>query len=83
MTGKHYNWHRAWRRDDSGHLLHQTGLRVLVRLGDAGSAALVTEGDSLRAFADSEQARGVPSHHLKERLQRLLREASQWHQRNP
>lgn len=83
MTGKHRNWHQAWRRDDAGHLVHGTGLRLLVQPAEDGAVDLIAEGESLLMFQAREQARGVPLHDLQARLQRLLREGAEWHQRNP
>ena len=82
MAGKHHNWHRAWRREDSGHLLHNSGLHVLVERGE-GYTDLRASPETLEAFQASEAARGVPKHDMLARLQRLVREAEQWHKRNP
>ena len=81
MTGKHYRWQKSWSRDQEGHLVHASGLRVLVLSGD-GYTDLETEGASLAIFQARETSRGVPVHDLVPRLQRLLREAQEWHQRN-
>lgn len=85
MTGKHYAWHKAWRREASGHLLHSSGLRVLVEPApdDPGATDLVTDDASLAIWQASETSRGVPVHDLTARLQRLLKEATRWHQQNP
>lgn len=83
MTGKHYQWHKAWRREASGDLLHDSGLRVLVQPADDDAVDLVTDDASLVIFQARETSRGVPIHDLAARLQRLLREAAEWHQRNP
>jgi hypothetical protein len=82
MTGKHYNWHKSWSRDHDGHLLHTSGLRVLVIKGD-GFTDLETDDASLAIFQARETARGVDILDLKKRLDRLLSEAALWHQRNP
>lgn len=83
MTGKHHNWHRAWHRTEAGHLHHDSGLLVLVGEPDEdGGLDLVTDDASLQAWQAFEQARGVPLHDLQARLQRLLREAAEWHQSN-
>jgi hypothetical protein len=74
MTGKHYQWHKAWARDAQGHLVHTSGLKVLVVAGD-GFTDLETDDASVVIFRASEQARGVPAHQLNERLQRLIKEA--------
>lgn len=82
MTGKHHGWRRAWRRDGA-QLLHDSGLRLDVsRVGD-GATDMVTDDASLAAWQAHEAQRGVPPHDLQARLQRLLREAAEWHQRNP
>lgn len=83
MTGKHYQWHKAWRREASGDLLHDSGLRVLVQPVDDGAVDLVTADDTLEAWQAFEAARGVPAHDMLARLRRLIREASEWHRRNP
>lgn len=82
MTGKHYQWHMAWRREPSGHLLHDSGLRVLVTRGP-GYTDLQASPDTLEAWQAFEAARGVPLHDMLARLQRLIREAEQWHMLNP
>ena len=82
MTGKHNNWHKAWRREPSGNLCHASGLRVLVTRGD-GYTDLVADDATLSEYQRSELMRGVPLHDLLERLQRLLREATRWHEANP
>lgn len=82
MTGKHYQWHKAWRREPSGHLLHDSGLRVLVKPGD-GYTDLQAAPDTLEAWQAFESARGVPFHDMLSRLKRLIKEAQQWHTRNP
>lgn len=82
MTGKHRNWHQAWRRDGAG-LLHDSGLRLTITPADDGALELETDDASLATWMAHEQARGVPVHDLQARLQRLLREAAEWQQRNP
>lgn len=78
MTGKHYNWHKAWRRDGA-RLVHDSGLAVEYdeELG------WMTDDDTTEAWAAWEQARGVPLHDLAARMQRLCREAAEWDARNP
>lgn len=84
MTGKHYAWHKAWTRTQTGHLHHSSGLLVLVgELDEDGGQDLVTDDESLAAWQAFERARGVPLHDLQARLGRLLREAAEWHARNP
>ena len=82
MTGKHYNWHKSWRRDDAGLLVHESGLKVDISEDDDGSIDAVTEDSSMAAWEAFERARGVPKHDLQSRLMRLVREAAQWHQKN-
>lgn len=82
MTGKHRNWHKAWRRS-GGQLLHDSGLRLDVTEADDGATDIVTDDASLQAWQAFEAARGVPLHDLQARLGRLLREAAEWHTRNP
>ncbi|MFN3415897.1 MAG: hypothetical protein ACK4ZD_06230 [Caldimonas sp.] len=82
MTGKHYQWHKAWRREPSGHLLHDSGLRVLVTRGP-DYTDLRASPDTLEAWQAFEAARGVPMHDMLARLKRLIKEAQEWHARNP
>lgn len=82
MTNKHFNWHKAWSREASGHLLHTSGLRVLVVQG-SGFTDLETDEASMAIFQARETARGVPVHQLVERVQRLVKEAQTWHEANP
>lgn len=82
MTNKHFNWHKAWSREASGHLLHASGLRLLVVPGN-GCTDLETDDASMAIFQASETARGVPVHQLVERVQRLVKEAQTWHEANP
>lgn len=81
MGGKHKDWHKAWRRDGC-QLVHESGLRLDVVVED-GYTDLETEEASLAIFQARERSRGVPAHDLASRLQRLLREAAEWHQSNP
>ncbi len=74
MTNKHFNWHKAWSFDSDGHLIHTTGLKVLVVAGE-GFTDLETDDASVVIFRASESARGVPVHQHNERLQRLIKEA--------
>ncbi len=77
MTGKHYRWHRAWRRDAAcpARLLHDSGLVVEYdRQLDRWAA---TE-ESCEAWAAWECARGVPLHDLTARMIRLCKEAAMW-----
>lgn len=81
MAGKHKNWHKKWSREGS-FLVHTSGLRLIVAEGD-GFTDLETDDASLAIFQARETARGVPVHDLAARVQRLVREAGEWHQRNP
>lgn len=83
MTGKHKNWHNAWRREAPGVLAHLTGLRVLVAEAEGGALDVEADPQSLQDYQAAELARGVPVHDLQARLLRLLKEAAQWHDRNP
>lgn len=76
MTGKHYGWHKQWRRD-GGRLIHDSGLAVEFD-PELGWAA--TE-DTAEAWAAFEQARGVALADLPARMQRLCREAARWRER--
>lgn len=82
MTGKHYNWHKAWGREPSGHLLHASGLRILVERAE-DHTDLRTDDTTLADYQRSELMRGVPLHDLLARLRRLLKEAQRWHRANP
>lgn len=81
MGGKHKGWHKAWRRDGA-YLVHESGLRLHVIEGD-GFTDLETDDASLAIFQASETSRGVPVHDLAARVQRLLKEAAAWLERNP
>jgi len=74
MVNKHFNWHNEWSFDSDGHLVHSTGLKVLVTQDEMGTS-LETDDASLVIFRAREQARGVPAHQLDERLMRLIKEA--------
>ncbi len=78
MTGKHYKWHTAWRRQ-GGLLVHDSGLAVEYdpELGWCSTDA------TTEAWSAFELARGVAFHDLEARLTRLLREAAEWNDRNP
>ena len=54
MTGKHYNWHVAWRRD-GGRLVHDSGLAV--EYDD--ELGWVTCDDTCEGWSAFETARGV------------------------
>ena len=81
MGGKHKNWHKEWSRDGS-FLVHTSGLRLQVIPGD-GFTDFETDDASMAIFQASETSRGVPVHDLAARVQRLVREAGEWHQHNP
>lgn len=78
MSGKHKDWHKAWRRDGV-RLVHDSGLAVEC---DELLGWSTTE-DTTEAWSAWEMARGVPLHDLQARMQRLIKEAIEWHQRNP
>lgn len=77
MTGKHYQWHRAWSRLPSGRLKHISGLEFEITHGD-GYTDVVLEQSTMDEFQRHERARGVPVHDLVRRLQRLCHEANDW-----
>ena len=81
MSGKHKNWHKEWSREGS-FLVHTSGLRLEVIEGD-GFTDIETDDASLAIFQARETSRGVPLHDLAARVQRLIREGAEWHQRNP
>jgi hypothetical protein len=81
MGGKHKDWHKEWSREGA-HLVHTSGLRLQVIQGD-GYMDLETDDASMAIFQARETSRGVPLHDLAARVQRLIREAAQWHQSNP
>lgn len=72
MAGKHYGWHKHWRKDGLL-LVHSSGLVV-----ERGAEGWKAVENSIAAFQTSEQNRGVPSHDLLARLRRLVKEASEW-----
>ena len=74
MTGKNFNWHKAWCRLQSGRLRHVSGVEF--EFDDV--LGWNTCDDTLAEFYKFEIARGVPLHDLVARLQRLAREASEW-----
>lgn len=78
MTGKHHNWHKAWRKDGA-RLVHDSGLAVEY---DEELGWCSTD-DTSEAWSAFELARGVPLHDLQARMQRLLREASEWRADGP
>lgn len=82
MPGKHKDWHKAWSRIPSGRLRHLSGLEFEVVEG-AGYTDVETADDTLAEFQTYETERGVPLHDLAARLQRLCREAAEWHSKNP
>lgn len=62
-----------------GNLLHSSGLLVLV-IREDGYTDLETDDASLAIFQASEKARGVNINDIALRLNRLLKEAAEWHQ---
>lgn len=77
MTGKHRNWHKAWRREGA-RLVHESGLAV--EYDDV--LGWCTTEDTSEAWSTFELARGVPFHDLQARMGRLVREAMEWDQHN-
>lgn len=77
MTGKNYNWHRAWSRLPNGNLQHISGLIFSVEPGD-GFTDINADESTLSQFQTHELARGVPVHAIATRLQTLCREANDW-----
>lgn len=73
MTSKHYNWHKSWRRNGA-RLVHDSGLAV--EYDD--ELGWTSVDDTTEAWSAFELARGVPLHQQAARLQRLLKEASEW-----
>ncbi len=78
MTGKNYNWHKAWQRLSSGRLRHISGAEFIVTPGD-GFTDINAAPETLKEYQAYELARGVPLHDLAKRLMRLAREAGEWH----
>lgn len=74
MTNKHFGWHKAWQRTESGRLWHESGLQ----LEFDEVLGWHTCDETLDAFQAFEQARGVPLHDIQSRLMRLVREACEW-----
>ena len=81
MTSKNHKWQTAWSRLPNGDLQHASGLIINIERG-AGYIDLQVQQLSLVIFQASEGARGVPLHDQVSRLQRLVKEAQQWHQSN-
>lgn len=81
MTGKHHNWHKAWRREGQ-RLVHISGAEFIIKRGD-GFTDFNAAPETLEEFQRYELARGVPVHDLAKRLIRLAREAAEWHGLNP
>ena len=82
MAGRHYNWHKAWVREDSRHLLHHSGLRVLISRGE-DYTDFECDPTTLQAYQAFEFRRGVPLHDVVTRLKRLLAEARMWRDPTP
>jgi hypothetical protein len=78
MTGKNYNWHKAWRWQDQ-RLVHDSGLAF--EIDDV--LGVCTCDDTLAVWQAFEVQRGVPLHDLQFRLMRLTREAAEFNERNP
>lgn len=79
MAGKRKNWHRDWLRLQNGRLRHVSGAEIIV--GD-GCATTIAAPETIGRCHAHELARGVPLHNLAARVQRLIREGAEWHQRN-
>ena len=82
MTSKNKNWHKAWRRDTAGRLVHISGAAFVVERSP-GYTDINADAQTLGEYQAFELARGVPVHDLAARLQRLAREAGEWLERNP
>lgn len=78
MTGKNFNWHKAWRREGD-RLVHLSGLAFVVN----EELSITTCDDTMLEFSQFESARGVPVHDIYSRVKRLLKEAQEWLQTNP
>jgi hypothetical protein len=78
MTGKNYNWHKAWSHKGD-RLVHMSG--VAFKYSDALGWRMCD--DTLTEFQNYELGRGVPLHDLAARLMRLTKEADEWIQLNP
>lgn len=81
MSGKHKNWHKAWRRERD-RIVHVSGAAFIIERGD-GYTDVKAAPETLDEFQRYELARGVPLHDLRARLMRLAREAGEWLERNP
>ncbi len=79
MTGKHHKWQLNWSRQPDGSVRHTSGLTFEIVDGGDGYSDLEATDASLDAFQTHELARGVPLHDLAARMQRLAREAGEWH----
>ncbi len=82
MTGRRHNWHRAWSRLPNGRLRHISGAEFVLIPGN-GFTDVKAAPETLAEYQEYELARGVPLHDLAQRLMRLVREAHEWHRRNP
>jgi len=78
MTGKRYNWHKAWRWQDQ-RLVHDSGIQFIATRCD-GYTDINAAPDTLEAFQAFEMARGVPLHDLAARLQRITKEAAKFYE---
>ena len=79
MAGKNRHWHDAWKRLEDGRLQHDTGAIFIVR-GDQAGMRVDQDAASLPDFQADQAARGVATHDMAVRLQRLAREALFWAQ---
>lgn len=80
MTGKHYNWHKAWTRKGS-RVAHISGAEFIVSRGN-GFTDIDVAPETLEEYQAHEIARGVPLHDLQQRLMRLAREAAEFNSNN-
>ena len=76
LTGKNYNWHKAWRREGD-RLVHISGAQFTIERGD-GFNDINAALETIAEFQHHELARGVPVHDLSARLIHLAREAKDW-----
>ncbi len=81
MTGKNYNWHKRWHWI-GGRLVHDSGLAFTITKCESGDVDIETVDDTMESFQAFEAARGVPTHDLVARVQRLTKEAAEWYRYN-
>ena len=72
MAGRHYNWHKRWRRDPMQlHLIHESGL-----LARVGESYVVLSNEN--PFREHQMTLGKPKHVIDAMLKRLEAEARMW-----